>query len=75
MALRSRQKKVVVVVASMAEAARLYVHVKRVSIEPEIEGGMTALSCHEAMRMPNGGRQWDSMAWYSMAVDGTRWHH
>ena len=39
-ALSSRQKKVVMVVASMAEEARVYVHAKRESTVPETSAGL-----------------------------------
>ena len=48
-AFRIRHNIVVTVVVSMAPAARLYVHVKRVFSEPEIELGMTALSFHVSL--------------------------
>ena len=41
-ALSSRHKAVVAVVVSIALAARLYVHVNRVAIDPEMLGGITA---------------------------------
>ena len=41
-ALSNRQKAVVAVVVSIALAARLYVHVNRVAIDPEMLGGITA---------------------------------
>eukprot|EP00964_Phaeocystis_antarctica_P000314 scaffold163_cov69-Phaeocystis_antarctica.AAC.4 len=48
-ALSSRHKAVVAVVVSIALAARLYVHVNRVAIDPEMLGGITADSFYVSL--------------------------